>query len=299
MNNKKILNNVKSYILITIGLFLYTVSWTIFIIPNNMVGGGVTGISAIIQYCTGFNVSYSYFIINVVLLLVAMKILGAGFGVKSIYAIAITTLFLRVLPELIPQSFIEEMALQNGKLLCSIIGGGISGFGVALTFAEGGSSGGTDIVALIINKYRAISPGRVILFLDIFIIASSLVIPTDGSWASRIATVLYGYVVTGVFSITVDLVTSGTKQSIQIFVFSKNYDKIADRLLNEANRGVTVLDGQGWYSKQPVKVLVVVARKHDSNYLLNLIKDEDPNAFVSLGTVMGVYGQGFDKIKKK
>lgn len=299
MGRSKILSTIRSYFLITVGLFLYAISWSIFILPNNMVGGGVTGISAIIQYCTGFNVSYSYFLINLVLILIAMKVLGRGFGVKTIYAMIVTTLFLRFLPMAVHQSFIDEIALQNGKLLCAIVGGGISGFGVALTFAEGGSSGGTDIIALIINKYRAISPGRIILYCDIIIIASSLLIPTDGTWASRIATVLYGYVVTTVFSLTVDLITSGSKQSIQIFVFSKNYQKVADKLLNDANRGVTVLDGQGWYSKDPVKVILVVARKHDSNYLLNMIKDADPNAFISLGTVMGVYGKGFDTIKKK
>lgn len=298
MEIKKVFSEIKSYLIIAFGLLLYTLAWNIFLIPNQMVGGGVTGASAIIQYCTGFNISYSYFIINVVLLLIAWKVLGPRFGVKTIYAIVVTTIFLRVLPELISQAFIREFALRNGKLLCAIIGGALSGFGVALTFSEGGSSGGTDIIALIINKYRAISPGKVILIIDIGIIASSLIIPADGSWGTRIATVFYGYVVTGVFSTTVDMVVSGTKQSVQIFIFSEKYAQIADRLNKEANRGVTILKGIGWYSKEEKDVVMVVARKHESQSILHLVKEEDPKAFITMSSVMGVFGKGFDIIKK-
>lgn len=298
MNAKKVFSTVKSYIIIAIGLLLYTTAWTVFIIPNKMVGGGITGVSAIIQYCTGFPVSYSYFILNTILLLIALKVLGFGFGVKTIFAMVVTTIFLKVLPLVIDPEFIQEMAISNGRLVSAIIGGGLSGFGVALTFGQGGSSGGTDIIALMINKYRAISPGKIILYLDIFIIASSLITPGDGTWASRIATVIYGYVIAGVFSVTVDTITSGSKQSVQIFIFSKKYPQIADRISNELHRGATVLDGMGWYTKESAQILMVITRKTDTNILLNLIKEEDPQAFISVGSVMGVYGKGFEQIKK-
>ena len=298
MNAKKVFATVKSYFLIALGLLLYTISWTIFIIPNGMVGGGITGVSAIIQYCTGFPVSYSYFILNSILLLIALKVLGSGFGVKTIFAMIVTTIFLRVLPLVIDPEFIEELAVKNGRLLSAIIGGGLSGFGVALTFAQGGSSGGTDIIALMINKYRAISPGKIILYLDIFIIASSLIIPSDGTWATRIVTVIYGYVIAGVFSVTVDTVTSGNKQSVQIFIFSKKYPQIADRISSELHKGATLLDGEGWFLREKTKILMVIVRKHDTNYVLKLIKEEDPQAFISVGSVMGVYGKGFEQIKK-
>jgi len=243
-------------------------------------------------------VSYSFFIINAVLLLIALKVLGPSFGVKTIYAMVVTTLLLRFMPFIIPEEFIRIIALENGKLLSVMIGGTISALGISLTFSQGGSSGGTDIIALMITKYRAISPGKILLFLDIFIIGSSLIVPTEGSWGVRVANLMYGYVMAGVFSVALDLFVSGSKQSVQIFIFSKKYEKIADRITGDVHRGVTALEGKGWYTKTESTVLMVVARKPELKLLLNLIKEEDPQAFISVGSVSGVYGSGFDAIKK-
>lgn len=276
----------------------YALAWVVFIIPNNLVGGGVTGIAAIIQYCTGFPVSYSFFIINALLLLVALKILGKGFGFKTVFAIIVDTIFLRFLPEIVPASFIQEFALENGKLLCAIFGGAISGLGIAITFNQGGSTGGTDIVALIINKYRAISPGKIIVGLDLIIIASSLIVPSDGDWGHKIVTVLYGYLVAGVCSWSLDFVLSGNKQSVQIIIFSKNFADIADLITSSTGHGVTVLNGQGWYTKEEGKLLMTIVRKNETNEILGIIRKADPTAFVSVGNVTGVYGKGFDVIKK-
>ena len=298
MTSKELLSTVKTYGIITLGLLIYTFAWTVFIIPNQMVGGGVTGISAIINYWTGFPVSYSYLLINIVLLLISMKVLGRGFGIKTIFAMVVASIFLRILPEVIGQDFINEIAISNGKLLCAIIGGALSGFGVAMTFSQGGSSGGTDMIALMINKYRPVSPGKVIMSIDLLIIASSLLLPSDGTWGGRIATVILGYVVSGVFSVTVDLINSGSKQSVQVFIFSPKYSEIADRISSDLHRGTTLLKGVGWHSKQDVNVVLVITRKHDTNLLLSLVKEVDPNAFVSVASVMGVYGQGFEQIKK-
>ena len=298
MEKVKALSTIKSYGIITLGLVLYVLAWVVFIIPHQLVGGGVTGISAVIQYCTGFNVSYSFFIINGILLLIALKVLGPAFGVKTIYAMVVTTLLLRFMPFVIPEEFIKIIALDNGKLLSVMIGGTLSALGISLTFSQGGSSGGTDIIALMITKYRAISPGRILLILDIFIIGSSLIVPTEGSWGVRVANLVYGYVMAGVFSVALDLFVSGSKQSVQIFIFSKNYEKIADRITNDIHRGVTALEGKGWYTKTESTVLMVIARKPELKLLLNLIKEEDPQAFISVGSVSGVYGSGFDVIKK-
>ena len=298
MDRNKVLSTLKSYAIITVGLILYTLAWVVFIIPHQLVGGGVTGISAVIQYCTGFHVSYSFFIINAILLLIALKVLGPAFGVKTVYAMVVTTLLLRFLPMIIPQEFIQIIALDNGKLLSVIIGGMLSALGISLTFSQGGSSGGTDIVALMITKYRAISPGKILLILDIFIIGSSLIVPTEGSWGVRVANLVYGYVMAGVFSVALDLFVSGSKQSVQIFIFSKNFQKIADRITNNVHRGVTALDGKGWYTKTESTVLVVVARKQELKFLLTIIKEEDPQAFISVASVTGVYGSGFEVIKK-
>jgi Uncharacterized conserved protein len=298
MDRNKVLSTLKSYAIITVGLILYVLAWVVFIIPHQLVGGGVTGISAVIQYCTGFHVSYSFFIINGILLLIALKVLGPAFGVKTVYAMVVTTLLLRFLPMVIPQEFIQIIALDNGKLLSVIIGGMLSALGISLTFSQGGSSGGTDIVALMITKYRAISPGKILLILDIFIIGSSLIVPTEGSWGVRVANLVYGYVMAGVFSVSLDLFVSGSKQSVQILIFSKNYEQIANRITSELHRGVTALEGKGWYTKTESTVLVVVARKNEQKFLLNLIKEMDPQAFLSVSSVSGVYGSGFDVIKK-
>ena len=298
MEKNKVLATLKSYAIITLGLIFYVLAWVVFIIPHQLVGGGVTGISAVIQYCTGFNVSYSFFILHAILLLIALTVLGPSFGVKTIYAIVVTTLLLRFMPFLIPEEFIRIIALENGKLLSVMIGGTISALGISLTFSQGGSSGGTDIIALMITKYRAISPGKILLFLDIFIIGSSLIVPTEGSWGVRVANLMYGYVMAGVFSVALDLFVSGSKQSVQIFIFSKKYEKIADRITGDVHRGVTALEGKGWYTKTESTVLMVVARKPELKLLLNLIKEEDPQAFISVGSVSGVYGSGFDAIKK-
>ena len=294
---KAFINSFKEYSLITLGLLLYAVGWVVFLIPNGLVGGGVTGISAVIYYITGFPVSYSFFIINGILLLIALRVLGKGFGVKTVYAISIVTVFLRFLPDLIPLEVIEDIAISNGKLLSAIIGGASSGVGIAITFTQGGSSGGTDIVALMINKYRNISPGRLILTIDIFVIASSLLIPTQESVGHRIAIIIYGYMLIAVTGYTVDLVLSGARQSIQIFIFSKEHEKIADKI-TEIGRGVTVIDATVWFTKQKGKILMVIVRRTESNYVFKIVREIDKNAFLSVGNVMGVYGQGFEEIKK-
>jgi len=298
MEKTKVLSTIKEYAIITLGLVFYVLAWVVFIIPHQLVGGGVTGISAVIQYCTGFNVSYSFFIINAILLLIALKVLGPAFGVKTIYAMVVTTLLLRFMPYVIPQEFIQIIALDNGKLLSVIIGGTLSALGISLTFSQGGSSGGTDIIALMVTKYYNISPGKILLILDIFIIGSSLIVPTEGSWGVRVANLVYGYVMAGVFSVALDLFVSGAKQSVQILIFSKKYEKIADRITKDLHRGVTALEGKGWYTKEKGTVLVVVTRKQELKFLLNVIKEEDPQAFLSVGSVSGVYGAGFDVIKK-
>lgn len=296
---KKIIEGVKDYLIITLGLLCYTAGWSVFILPNHLVGGGVSGISAILQYTTGFPVSYSFFIINVVLLLIALKVLGPSFGVKTVYAIFFASFSFKLLPMLIPDAFIQEVAIENGKLLCCIIGGAMSGLGIGLTFSRGGSTGGTDIIALMITKYHNIAPGRLILLFDVFIVGSSIFLTHEEGIGHRLANVMFGYILVAASGYTVDLFISGTKQSVQVIIFSKKYDEIADIIANKLRRGVTVLYSQGWYSKEDGKVLLVIVRKTESNALFKVVKEVDKDAFLSVASVTGVYGQGFDIIKTK
>ena len=307
METKKILLGVKEYFLITLGILCYVLGWAIFLVPNNLIGGGVTGIASIVQYATGGTVKmgYTYFVINAGLLIAALFVIGKSFGVKSVYAIILASVGLNVFQGLIPQSFIQSMALDNGKLMSTIMGGIMVGVGIGMSLSQGGSTGGTDIIALMINKYRNISLGRLILMMDVVIILSSLVVPSytaDGQlvpFVQKLTTVVYGLILIAVCTSVLDLYMAGSKQSVQLFVFSKKYQELADAITRDLHRGVTVLQGQGWYTKTEAHVLIVLTRKADLSMLLRYIKTIDPDAFLSITSVSGVYGKGFDKIKEK
>ena len=302
---KTIWDVVKEYGVITLGLLAYSLGWTIFLLPNNLVGGGVSGFSAILYYATNIPMGYSYLAINAILLLIAVKILGTGFGGKTIYAIVMTSICLNIFPDLVPQEFVEEFAVSNGKLICTILGGIIAGVGIGISISQGGSTGGTDIIALLWCRYRNVSPGRVILVIDVIIILSSLLVPSyteSGELlplAEKVAVAVYGLIMVTVCGYAVDVYLSGTKQSVQALIFTKKYEEMADAIAFDMNRGVTVLPAKGWFSKEDGYVLMVVTRRSDLNLLLKYVKSIDPDAFLSVANVMGVYGKGFDAIKVK
>lgn len=304
-NRKKILRGLREYSLITFGLLVYVLGWVVFLIPNNLVGGGVSGIGALLLYALDIPVSVTFFVVNFILLLIALKVLGPSFGVKTVYAVIVTTLMFQFVPLVVPAEIIDQIGKANGKLLATLIGGVMSGFGIGLSISQGGSTAGTDIIALMISKYRNISPGRLILAIDVLIVLSSLIIPMEGengqmmTAGERIAVVSYGFLLIACCGYTIDLYLSGSKQSVQIFIFSKHYEKIADAVTNQMHRGVSVFDVQGWYTKSSSKVLMVITRKTDLNSVLRLVKSIDSEAFLSVGNVMGVFGQGFDNIKVK
>ena len=293
----------KEYFILTIGISLYVVGWSIFLVPNNLVGGGVSGVSSIIQYATGLKMGYTYFVINAILLMVAIAIMGRGFGAKTIYAIVLASAGLNVIQIVIPMDIINILSVQNGKLMSTIMGGIMSGIGIGMAMSVGGSTGGTDIIALIVNKYRNVSPGRMILLMDVVIIFSSLAVPSytnEGiliGFADKVTTVVYGLILVTINGYTVDLYLSGSKQSVQVFIMSKKYEEIADAITNDLHKGVTILYSKGWYSKQESNIVMVITRKTDLNILLKYVKMIDPDAFLSVSSVAGVYGKGFDAIK--
>lgn len=303
MTAKSILKLGKEYLLLTLGILIYVAGWTIFMIPNNLIGGGLTGVSSIIQYAVGIKMGYTYFVLNAILLVTAFVVIGANFGGKTIYAIILASVGLNVLQDLIPAAIIETLSVQNGKLMSTIMGGILSGAGIGMSMSQGGSTGGTDIIALIVNKYRNISPGRIILWIDAVIILSSLAVPSytaDGElvpFAEKITTVVYGLILITVNGYVIDLYLSGSKQSVQLFIMSRKYEEIADAITKDIHRGVTVLPAVGWYTKKENHVLMVVTRKTDLNFLLKYIKTIDNDAFLSVSSVSGVYGNGFDAIK--
>lgn len=296
---------LKDYALVTVGVVSYALGWSVFLLPNNLVGGGVSGFASILMYATGIPMGITYFVLNVLLLIIGTKILGTGFGGKTIYAIVMTSVMLSIMPKIIPADFIHEFAISNGKLICTFLGGIIAGFGIGLSISRGGSTGGTDIIALVWCRFKPASPGRVILIIDVGIILSSLLFPSYTEtgellpFSEKLAVVVYGLIQVTVSGYAIDLYLSGSKQSVQAFIFTKKVSEMADAIAFDMKRGVTVLPAKGWYSKEEKEVLMVVTRKADLNLLLRYVKNIDPDAFLSVSSVMGVYGQGFDTIKVK
>ena len=281
-----ILLTLKTYSIITIGLFINAIAWTAFLIPSEIVGGGVTGISALIFYSSGFPLGLSFLIINIGLLIIGIKRLGLRFGIKTVYAIIVLSFFFTILSE-----YITQPVLPDDRLLSAIIGGILAGASIGIVFTQGGSTGGTDIIAMIITKYRNITPGRIILLLDVVIISSSYFV------FQSIETIVYGYVTMAVASYSIDMLLMGHRQSVQLFIFSRKYDEIAGRIANDIGRGVTLVNSKGWYSKEEGRILIVVVRRHETSDVYRTIKEIDSEAFITVSNVMGVYGKGFDPIK--
>ena len=297
-----IMREVKDYAYITLGLISYSLGWAAFLLPYQITTGGTTGISAIIYYSTGFPIQWSYFIINAVLMTFAIQILGPRFSIKTTYAIFMLT-FLLWLFQLLVNNYVEvpDMTADGKPLLLGpgqdfmacIIGAAMCGVGLGIVFNYNGSTGGTDIIAAIVNKYKDVTLGRMIMICDVFIISSCYFVFHD--WRR----VIFGFVTLFIIGVVLDWIINSARQSVQFFIFSKKYDEIADRIIKDTDRGVTVLNGTGWYSKNDVKVLVVLAKRRQSLDIFRLVKRIDPNAFISQSSVIGVYGEGFDQLKVK
>ena len=291
---------LRSYIFITLAIALYSVSFTLFLLPYKITSGGVAGIASLIYFATGFKVYYSNFIINAILLIIAVRIIGWKFCLKTIYGVGSMTFFL----------WLAQMVFQdaNGQLphivgdqsfMAVVLGSMLEGVALGICFSNNGSTGGTDIVAACVNKYKDISLGHMLIVMDCVIISSSYFIfepemGNAGAWQK----VVFGYVCLLISGLTLDRVMDSNRQSVQFLIFSRNYRGIANKL-NREGFGVTVLDGTGWFTKTERKVVVLIARKVQSQRIFKFIKEIDPYAFISMEKCQGVYGEGFDCIKAK
>ena len=318
LTKQELTREIRAYLLITAGLLIYAFAVTAFLAPHHLVGGGVTGIATIIYFLSGevIPIGYSYFVINFVLIAIAMKVIGPKFGFKTIYAVFMSSFLLSIFQNYIHepktiyavfmssfllsifQNYIHEPLLDD-KFMCAVLSGIMCGAGIGISLVNGGSTAGTDIIAMMINKYHNISPGKIIMYIDVVIIGCSYFIgeTSVGEEAGKIATMIYGYVMMGVNTYTIDLVFTGQMQSVQFFIFSHKYEEVANQITKNLRRGVTAVDCQGWYSGEQRKMLIVIARKSEMQNIMRVTKSVDPDAFLSMTTVMGVYGQGFDKLK--
>ncbi len=292
-STKSMLTNIREYLLMTFGMFVYSFAWIGCIIPVKGIGGGATGLAtvfchALMQFGFDIQIGTMAFIINSILLLIGGFIVGWNFGVKTVFCIFMISVGLNFWQSILPAG--DFLHLE--RILAVILGGILAGVGVAISFMQGGSTGGVDIVAMIINKYRTVSYGRIVIYADFLIIGSSMLV------GFNIDTVIYGYVMTAVFSYTVDLIMSGNQQSSQVLIVTHDYEKMADAIVQNAHRGVTLIESEGWYSKKPSKIVMVVCRKRETSIILKFVKTIDPEAFITVGSVMGVYGKGFQALTK-
>ncbi len=292
MKKQSMWSAVRPYLIITFGMLIYAFAATGFLVPHKIVGGGATGISTVLFYLFGIPVGVGYFLVNIILLIIAMKVLGPKFGVKTIFAIAVGSLFLGIMQPLMPVDGI----LPDEKFMSTIIAAMLTGVGIGLSITVGGSTGGTDIIAMLVTKYHNVSPGRVLMVADFCVIAMTLLIydPLD---REAFGGLIYGYVMMGIVSFTVDYVLTGKTQSAQLFIFSEKYDEIARELTNQVHRGVTLIDAKGWYSGQEKKIIMIVARKYEASEVLRIARQIDANVFMTMAPVMGVFGKGFEEVK--
>ena len=283
----KVASVLRSHAIITFGLLCTTFGWGVFLIPSHVTGGGVSGVAALIYFATGFSPGITYLLVNAVLILAAMKIVNVSFGLKSIYGVVVFSILLGLFQNLFPEP------LVNDTLLAAIVGAILSGIGSGIVFTQGGSAGGTDLIAMMITSRRNISPGRVIIMVDVVVITSSFFI------LQSLERMIYGYCVMAISGYVVDFVLAGSKQSYQLFIFSEKYEEVAANIFTNVGRGITLVDAQGWYTRKPSKMIMVIVRKHEVTDVFRAIKEIDPDAFISMGNVMGVYGRGFDRMKVK
>ena len=292
MKNKNLLKEIKPYLIITFGMLIYSFAATGFLVPHKIVGGGATGISTVLFYLFVIPVGVGYALVNIILLVIAMKILGPKFGIKTIFAIAVGSIFLGIMQPLMPVDGI----LPDEKFMSTIIAAMLTGLGIGIAISVGGSTGGTDIIAMLVTKYHNVSPGKILMFCDFCVIAMTLLI-YDHIDREAVGGLIYGYVMMGIVSFTVDYVLTGKTQSAQLFIFTDKFDEVARELTNQVHRGVTLIDAKGWYSGQDKKIILIVARKHEASDVLRIAKQVDPNVFMTMAPVMGVFGKGFDEVK--
>ncbi|MBQ6881661.1 MAG: YitT family protein [Alistipes sp.] len=307
-----ILKTIKEYVVMASGMLFYSFGWVACILPNEGTGGGASGLALVITQALSNTVGVDIqigtmvLIINGILLLISGFIVGWNFGIKTIYCVVVLSLSMNMWQMLFSDpetgAVVDILKLAD-PIVAIVLGGVCAGIGIVICFSQGGSTGGTDIAAVIINHYRTVSYGKILIYSDLFIIGSALLLfkqdPETGEWVHvySIATVIYGYIMTAVVGYTVDMIQAGSQQSTQVLIVTKDPEKMAEAIANNVHRGVTLLDAQGWYSKSNTKVVMVVCRKRETQLLLKHVKTVDPNAFMTVGSVVGVYGQGFETLK--
>lgn len=302
LNHNKIISNIKDYTGIVFGLLLYAIGFTAFILPHSIVIGGLSGVGTLVYFASGtlIPVAVTQYACNLFLLAIAFRIVGKTFVTRTIFGATVLSLGIGVF-----ESFFMSLGhpIIADISMSAILGGILCGLGIGTVFVHNGSSGGTDIVAAMVSKVSNVSIGRTMIYTDMIIVTCSILLPYDGTFEQRlemrVPLIVYGLVVTFVVSYVTDMIINTNRQATQFIIFSTKWEEIADKINKEAQRGVTVLDGTGWYTKHSVKILMVWCRKIESVTIFRIVKAIDENAFITQANVNGVYGKGFDTMKIK
>jgi len=283
-STRKLVKQGQDLIMITLGILCFAFGFTAFILPEKVVVGSVTGLASLLHFAWGWNIAVTYYAINIILLAIAFRTVGKQFVVRTIIGATLATIFLGFLEPLFPEPIVKQQTFMN-----VILGAVLCGFGLAVVFTHNGSTGGTDIVAAMVSKHTTVSFGRTMMYCDVLIISSSWLL------FHSIDKIVYGLIYMVIYSVVADHVINNTRQSMQFFIISDKWEQIADAVIAEAHRGCTVLDGMGWYSRQPIKMLMVLCRKYESVTIFRIIKSVDDNAIITQANINGVYGFGFDR----
>ena len=283
----------KDFLAINLGLAIYALGWAAFLLPYHITTGGLTGMFAILYYVTGFPISGAIMIANAILLLIAFKPLGWRFVLKSAYAVVALSSFLSLGQQMMTAddgSFIQLLGPGQDSMAC-VLGAIMNGIGIATVFLRGGSTGGWDIIAALVNKYRNVSFGRKLLYLDFVVIGSCWPIFHDYRM------VVFGYVTLAIYTFVLDMLVNSSRQDTQFIIFTQKGEEICWRIVHETSHSVTRLNGEGFYSHQAMEVLITIVHKREQVQILRLIHEVDPAAFVSQSRAEGVYGNGFNMIR--
>ena len=286
LTTKELIKQGRDYVMIVLGLVCYCFGFSAFILPEQVVTGGVIGLASLFHYAWGWNVAVVNYTINILLLVVAFRTVGKQFVVRTIFGATLASVLLYIMVPLFQEQIVKEQPFMS-----IIIGATLCGLGLGITFTHNGSSGGTDIVAAVAAKYSNVSFGRMMLYCDICIIGSSYFL------FHGLDKIVYGLVFMIVNSFVADLVINNNRQAVQFMIFSHEWEAIANAIQREAHRGCTLLEGMGWYTKQEVKVLLLLCRKYEAAHIHRIVKSIDPAAFVSQTNTSAVYGEGFDQMK--
>lgn len=289
----------RDYTLIVVGAFILAIGYVYFISPHRIVPGGVYGIAIVVHHITkgvfsfwpeGIPIGLFGLVLNIPLTYAGVKILGPKFGIKTVVGLVLASAFMDGITYIRPQG---DLPLVDDVLLSCVFGGVLIGFGLGLIFKSRATSGGSDIVAMIIGKYTSLPIGQLLIYVDSAIVLLGLAVFQD--WKIP----LYSWLVIYITGKAIDLVLEGSNYHKALFIISKEHEKIKEKILNDLERGGTYLLGKGMYTDDEKQVIYTVVSRREVAILEQYIHSIDPDAFITVMDTREILGEGFHSLKQK